>query len=356
MKLIINLLLTLEQHIVNKMASVGMFFAIFIAVPITIAIIIGVIVGLVGCCVIKPGKLVRIIYPYIRRNGKNTVVFGFILGKWHVYGFFWGVIWIIYQVTVTFCTNILIIYANNNPYSATSVELECFYDNGSIAELTAIERLELNKNIICFAINYNIAGAMGQATSALAMGWIITSVLTWIILKLNYKITKRIKNTKKLECYKVFSIIIVVIIGLTNFIVRKAMPVIGLYYYTQWFLQPENATILVIFEAMTHILHTDITKEPKSFEEHCRKTMEAQVEKIKPNKIEIKRITRGIARLEYYKLVVQVMGKCFKEETMQDIAVIAFNEVIRQEHTHQSNQRRRHARAQSHKNAHCKRK
>ena len=146
------------------------YFIIFITVPIILPVIPAVIAGLVGWYVLKPDKMVRIMFPYIRRNSNNTVMFGFILKEYQIYGLFWGVIGIIYQVILTFWLNILIY---KNSFSDASVELQCFYCNSTIAELTVVERLELDKDITCYAINYNIAGAMGQATGALALGWVI---------------------------------------------------------------------------------------------------------------------------------------------------------------------------------------
>ena len=149
--------------------------------------------------VLTSDKLVRIIFPYIKRNGNNTVIFGFVF-KYpiHVPVLFWGVHLIIIQVILIFWYNILIIYKNNNnPFSVTSVELQCFYDNDTIAELTAIERQELDEDIHCFAINFNTSGAMDQATGALAFGWIVTTILTWVVLNVNYTITQRIKKVKE---------------------------------------------------------------------------------------------------------------------------------------------------------------
>ena len=331
-----NIIVIAAQSSVEDSARERMslsYFITFLIVPVIFAAICTVIVLLVGCCVLRPDKLVRIIFPYIRRNGNNTVVFGFILTTRHIRGLFVGVCSIIVQVTWTFCANILIIYTNNNNlFSATSIELKCFYANDTIANLTAIERLQLEKNIFCFAINYNIAGAMGQATGTLALGWVVASILTWIALNVNYCIVQRIKNSKKkFRCYELFLLIIITL----TIIASGSIIVIVLYFNAQLFLyhiKPENATIIIILIAVVYIIHNpDIRKEPKSLEEHCRETMEAQAEKLKEmpdEEVTYKRAIINIAKLEYQRLLVkEVVEKRNDEDAMKRAAGIVFNKV-----------------------------
>ena len=305
----------------------------FLIVPIIIAVICTVTVLLFGCCVLTPGKVVRIMFPYIRRNGNNTVVLGFILTARHIRGLFVVVCFIIAQVTLTFCTNILIIYTNNNNlFSATSIELQCYYANGTIVELTAIERLQLDEDIYCIAINFNIAGAMGQATGALAFGWVIASIASWTGLNVNYWIVQRIKNNKrKFKCYELFLLIIIILAIMAS---GSIIPIV-LYFNAQLFLyliKPENAIILIILIAVVYIIHNpDIRKEPKSLEEHCRETMEAQVEKLKEmpdEEVTYKRAMINIAKLEYQRLLVkEVVEKRNDEDAMKKAADIVFNKV-----------------------------
>ena len=248
-----------------------MYFTIFINLPPIFGIILAVIVGLLCLCKMKPDKMVRMIFPYIRRNGNNTVMFGYILQKQQIIELFLQVCIIISQVILTFFANILITYTNNNNlFSATSIELQCSYDNGTIVNLTAIKTLKLDKDILCIAINFNIAGAMGQATGALALGWIITSIASWIILYVNYCIIQHcIKNNeRKLKCYQCSLCIILVIIILAIAIILCI--IIGHYYNTQpeWYLylfKPENGTVLVVIGAVLCICMatatTDIEKE-----------------------------------------------------------------------------------------------
>ena len=318
------------------------YFTTFLIVPVIFAVTCMATVLLVGCRVLTPDKVVRIMFPYIRRNGNNTVMFGFILTRGHIRGLFWGVCFLIGAVIWTFCTNILIIYTNNNNlFSATSIELQCFNENGTIANLTAIERLQLDEDIVCYAINFNIAGAMGQATGALAFGWVVGSIITWVVLNVIYCI---IKNNKcNLEFYKWFLFIITIIISLLSIIAQWI--IIGLGYDRQWFfylMKPENITIFIILIAVMFIFDTNITKEPKSFEEHYRETMNTQLEKkLKemPDK-EFKRVIMNIAKLEYQRLLVKEIvekyfdedtmkkEKYFDKDTMKKAAEIVFNEVI----------------------------
>ena len=323
-----------------------LYIIIFSIVPVIFAGTCIVTVLLFGCCVLTPGKVVRIMFPYIKRNGNNTVVFGFILAKWHICGLFWIVSWIIYEVTLTFCANILIMYRNsNNLFSATSIELQCIYANGTIANLTAIERLELDEDILCYAINFNIAGAMGQATGALAFGWVVTSILTWVVLNVNYCIIQHVKNSKrKLECYKSSLSIIIAIIILQCLI--APLIIVGLcyiYYDRQWFLyliKPENKTILTITVAMIYILNiTDIRKEPKSLEECCRETMKAQqieemsrrrgYERTQLNRKK-RSILREMAEQECKKMIAyETAVDINDEEELKNILLTAYNNIMK---------------------------
>ena len=344
------LIITSQQvHIIaqNKMDPFRVYYYIFEIGYLILGIISAVTVLLVGCCVLTPGKVVRILFPYIKRNGNNTVMFGYILTRGHITGLFMEVSWIIVLVTLTFCTNILIIYKNNNNlFSATSIELQCYYANGTIAELTAIERLQLDEDILCYAINFNIAGAMGQATGALAFGWILTSVLTWIVLNMNYCIIQRVKNSKrKLMCYKLFLLINATIIMLLTLIAKCIL--LGLYYYydTQWVLylsKPENVTIFIILMAVMFfiLLAPSIRKEPKSLEECCREIMKTK----QKEEMNIQRgheitqlnekkqsILREIAEHKCKILIAhQTALDINNEEKIMDIVLTAFNNIMQQ--------------------------
>ena len=254
------------------MNPLWMYFGVFITLPWLLAVISGITAVFVGCRFITPEKVVRIIFPYIRKNGKNTVMFGYILTTDHIIGLFFAMSWIMYVMMWVFLTNILIIYTNNNNlFSATSIELQCIYANGTIANLTAIERLELEEDIICWAINFNIAGAMGQATGALAFGWIITSIVSWIILNVNNWIKQRIKIMesckRNFKYWKIFLFISGTIIGVAyvaTIYIILALNIIWLYLYV---FRPENALIITILGAAPFIFDKNITKKNPPDEE-----------------------------------------------------------------------------------------
>lgn len=261
------------------MTKMDMIYNIFFYGPLIFGCITGAIVALVGCCVIKPDKVVRIMFPYIKKNGNNTVAFGFILTKWHIGGLFGAVCLVIGGVIWTVCANIFITYTNNNNLlSATSTELQCFHDNGTKAELILTEREKLDEDIhvLCYAINFNIPGAMGQVTGALTFGWVMASILTWIELNVNYTIIQCIKNSKKnLKCCKWFLTIIEFMITL---IVTVLLCIIAaLYNNKQWssylFFKPESITIFLILASVIFAYSNNIKKEPKSLEECCSETM-----------------------------------------------------------------------------------
>ena len=308
--------------LVIKMGSLWLYVGIFLLIPWIIAVLIALIVVVIGCLdIIEKAKLVRIIYPYIKRSGNNTVVFGYKLTKYSINGLFFAMSWIIYVVIWVFLTNIFIIYKNNeNPYSGTSHEVKCVDDNDTDP-----------KNILCFGFNFNLAGAMGQATGALALGWIFTSIATYAMLK-----AKRNNNETECQyyryknaCFCFGTIIGVIYVVLIYIIISLKHNEKWLYFYI---LRPENALIFTISGAVSFILDKNIKKEPKSLEECCRETMEAQKneegETIKKIKI-TERNAIDVAKDEYVKLLIQKMEN--KENKKKGIVQKAFDELTQDE-------------------------
>lgn len=167
---------------------------IFLSATIIPAFALAVITGVVGYCILTPGKLVRIMFPYIKRKGNDTVMFEYILSETKIISLFYIAVNIMFYCTLIFFSNIFIAYrGNNNPYEAYSTELYCFYDNDTLVELNHWERMELQEPMQCYAINFNISGAMGQVTGALALAWIIAAIIT-ILPTTICKIYKNIKE------------------------------------------------------------------------------------------------------------------------------------------------------------------
>lgn len=325
------------QEEVLTLTRMDLFYKFFATVPILVAIISTVIVLLVGWYVIKPDKMVRIIFPFIRKKGINTVVFGFILTKRHINGLFSAMFMIIGAVIWTFCGNILIFYKNkNNLFSATSIVLQCF--NDTITNLTAIERPELEEDTTCYAINFNIAGAMGQATGALAFGWAMTAILTWIILNVNYKIKQHTytKNNDDIKMFYKWLLFISLFTIILRTIVAVSLIIIGLYCYkydcsldyTYYIIRPENELIFEILIATQYTFDVNIKKEPKSLEEHCRELFDMKKDTLEEkHAIKIGKAIIDAAKLKYIKIMIKDMEEYLNEDIIQTIAAIAFYEL-----------------------------
>ena len=99
--------------------------------------------------------------------------------------------------------------------------------------------------------------------------------------------------------------------------------------------KPENITIFLILQAMSHIFDTDIKKVPKSLEEHCRETMKIiQTEEMSRRRgyerTQLNRKKRSILR----EIAEQECKKMIAYETAVDIEEIknivqtAYNSII----------------------------
>uniref|UniRef100_A0A1X7TWS7 Uncharacterized protein n=1 Tax=Amphimedon queenslandica TaxID=400682 RepID=A0A1X7TWS7_AMPQE len=98
--------------------------------------------------------------------------------------------------------------------------------------------------------------------------------------------------------------------------------------WLHYILKIENATILAVLSAVLCIClvtATDIKKESKSLEEHCRETMKKKKEKQKTDAVKSSLIK--IAKHKYMELLAEEMESQFNENTMEGIAIIAFAEI-----------------------------
>lgn len=205
------------------------YWWIFHTVSLILAFVFTVIIGLVGYYILKPDKLVRILFPYIKREGttanegNNTAVesemFGRNLSDNGITVHFFMAIRIIFYTLWIFFSNTFIIYEGyNNPYN---IELNCFYDNGTLVELSHWE--QMMEPVWCYVINTNIAWAAGLATGALAVAWLVAAIETWIIVKIKKKRDKsknlneenKIKGCKAYFC-KVYFYYLLIILAITT--------------------------------------------------------------------------------------------------------------------------------------------
>ena len=258
------------------MTSYLTYQGIFYILPFLLAVLSGIMTLIVGYCFLTPDKLVRTIFPYIKRKGDNTVAFGFILSKSNIRReTFWWMVVAVFTITIIFCNQIFIIQNSydTNPYLAS----DCFYtSNHNLVMKEAPE-----EDITCFAINLNLGGAVGHVTGVLALCWVVMSIVTWILLNLIYKFKKSCRH---------FTCI------LTNIdILVRIMIVLFSIYHLHYLFTPEYHLFYIIVFASATIIDSDIKKAPKSLEEHCREVMKQKTRE------ECERIKR-----KYMKSVVEV--------------------------------------------------
>lgn len=114
----------------NRMTtSYATYLAVGFMLPSCLALITRIGMAVAGFCILTPGKVVRIIFPYIKRDGENTVVFGFILSKDILRKIFWFmVLTIAYDTTNIFWTSFFVKVSHRyNP-----LEYDCYIlDNES---------------------------------------------------------------------------------------------------------------------------------------------------------------------------------------------------------------------------------
>lgn len=301
------------------MASYSTYLAIFYILPTPLGILSAIIMFIVGCCVLTPDELVRITFPYIKKKGINTVAFGFLLSKSNIHFLFWNIAWAVSQITTTLWSQTFItLYShNNNPYSASVIQLDCFYTNN---KTLVTEETPQEDDITCFAINLNLAGTMSYITGVLALTWIIVSIVTWTLLNVHYAIITSIKNNNncciKLRHYYCFLFIIINIICA---IISATMILLLLFYL----LTPEFYLFITILGSSVFMFNSDIKKAPKTLEELCREAMKQKT----PQEREqiIKKYMKSTIEAKCIKIIIDEAITDSNEEKMKRIIVDVFN-------------------------------
>ena len=166
-----------------------------------------IICGLIPAAIkLKPDKLVRIIFPYIKRHGNHTVMFGFIIKEPYIWILIVIMLINIYFTMAIFFVHVVIVQSNTyNPFD----DFDCFnstHDHINMNVEDAWILKQSGEHVECYAWTLNIAGAVGQATATLLFSYAVVSVTTWLILKIYYKLHNRYNN-KKIKLY--FIVIIV---------------------------------------------------------------------------------------------------------------------------------------------------
>ena len=250
------------------MPSYWIYWSIFFFLPPALAILTSAIIVAIAIAahrIYTPDKLVRLLLPYVKRRGDDNVVFGFVLSIYNIYVLLWVVVEVVFYTMWVFWFNIILIYPNNsNPHAVYSCEVNCFYlSNYSKIELSTAERLTLEEAIKCFAINFNIAGAMSQATGILAFTWILVAILTWMLLNVN-QLIHRVTGTRCSRfCYFHY-----VAIHIVHIIADFAwVAIIIAYNDREWYsfvATPENNLVIAVVLGSASVIGFPIERETDS--------------------------------------------------------------------------------------------
>ena len=259
---------------------------LLLLLPPFLAIIITVFMGLSLCC-FTADKLVRIFFPYIKRKGSHTVVYGFIMNKGNICIHFMLMVEIIIIILWIFFGNIIVLTTGDNMYMYA--ELYCY----NINEITVESNTENETH--CFGLDLNIGGAMGQAGGVLAFGWIFVSILTWFTLYLSHTCTcpcNFTKNKKFRACCKCGIVIIIFLLAASFLIGALSMTFFKWIPFTM-----QNYLQFGVFAAITisACLHcTNVDKMTPSLEKSCSETVMERIgdlekwQKEKRNKLLLK--------------------------------------------------------------------
>ena len=321
-----------DEHTTSHWIRLSLFFIL----PPFIAIISTTIIAIAVHHCYTADKLVRFIFPYVKRKGGDNVVFGFKLDEYHILTLLWVAIEVVHYVIWAFWFNIILIYPNNsNPHDAYSYELNCYYLNYTEIELSTAERLTTKEAIKCIGFNSNIAGAMSQVTGILAFTWILASILTLILLKFKHCVMKKCNRTQCKQCKQckhtcskcsLFYYIVIHIVHLSIDIAWIA--IIVNYNDKKWYsyvATPENNLLIAVFLGSVSVIGFPIEKAPtKTLEELCREAMKRK----KPQEQIIKKYTKSTQIAECIRIL---LNETITESNEKDIIADILNNISDEE-------------------------
>lgn len=309
------------------MTSYWTYMTVQFLLPPIFAILTTIGVIVIGCCVLKQDKLVRIIFPYIKKKNQNTIMFGFILSRGYICLLFAIILLIVFITVLIFWIHLFV--ETSHTYNQ---KFDCFFDNKTRVEFSPEEAMAMD-NISCYTWNFNIIQALGQATETIAIAWIFVSTVTWVMLKLSHKVKKRIKNAKnrKERLVGYFGYFIMAIIQVTIYIV----PIVMIITATTSFTYNEISDIeiplfgvILVSSGTVFWCTCFIKKEPESLEECCRKAMNmSQNENMKMSQEDQKVLLIEMAEFECKILIASKANSYISEEERRTIAEIAYNNI-----------------------------
>ena len=171
-------------------------YTIIFVILACISVMIATGVLIVGHSCYPKEKMMRIVFPYIRKSGNHNVIYGFIIPNIRFH--FYHVVGVVAITLLDALFNALIITSDRyNPYDG----LDCFgyyNNNDSEFEVESEEQAKMDNvtHIRCYGWNRDIAGGIGHAGAILTLAWIFISVALWVKLNLFHKAHNGIENKR----------------------------------------------------------------------------------------------------------------------------------------------------------------
>ena len=330
-----------------------------------ISYITAFIVGVVGWVCLKPKKMLRTVFPYIKKSGNHNVIFGFIIKKRSIRLHYSYLICLVANTLLNILLNAVVTTSTKyNPYDG----LDCFgiSYNGSKFEVESEEQAKMENvtGITWYGWNFDIGGAIGHAAAILTLSWLFTSIVLWIKLKLHYKAINCIKNGK--SCYIKalgYSGYVTLILFQFFFVFCTLAAVIGSFFIIVSFNLPINnmfdISLLFFTTFCSGILIFPSTKKPKSLAEHCKEAVEGRQGEEEGALVPIRnrlrrvhdhqiRVDRQVDRLEELAELackkaladIEEEMETISEDEMKTIAQIAYRKVAPDEGEENNNDQR----------------
>ena len=252
------------------------FQAIYITI-LVLSYVVEFVLLIVGCIYytrIKstPEKMLKKVFPYIKKSGSHIVIFGFIIPKKCITFHF------IYMALVVKSVLFVVLYntflTTSNTYSPhDGLDCTAFYTNGSKLEVTSEEQAESENvtEIRCYGWNTDIAGGIGHAAAILTLSWLFVSIVLWIKLNWHHAAKNCIYNGK--NC--VAGIICLVALYLIQILIVLGLIVVPIVMLVYKVPQDQILDIeLVAIVLASGLVIVPDRKKEKSLAEYCKETVE----------------------------------------------------------------------------------
>ena len=238
--------------------------------------ITAIIVAIIGCCCLTPGKLLMKMFPYVKRRGKNVVIFDFIISKYLIVFHSWNMTLAIALYIFDALFNTIFIISDKYSPGLHCVALY----NGSFINLETEEQAEMANvtDISCINLTLNITGGIGHAAGVLALSWVLASIVLWIKLNWYYKVSNCRKNGKNcciraLGCCGYMSLLLFQLIFLLGIV---ALIFVVIKFLNNFYIMYTEAPdfMLAIFIVITGMLVVPTRKKATTLAEYCKEAVQ----------------------------------------------------------------------------------